>query len=151
LMFVGASAGSTGGGIKVIRVLIAAKVVLAEFERVYRPTVVRSVKLGQTVIDADMKRNTLVYILSVAVIFAMGTVALMLFEADHGIDITTAVTASAATLNNVGPGLAAVGATQNYAWFTPASKVVMCMLMALGRLELFAIIVLFTPRFWRVE
>ncbi|MHC4696487.1 MAG: TrkH family potassium uptake protein [Planctomycetota bacterium] len=151
LMFVGASAGSTGGGIKVVRILIAAKVILAEIEHVYRPNVVRSVKIGKATIDADLKRSTLVYILSIAVLFAVGTVALMLFEAHQGIDITTAATASAATLNNIGPGLAGVGATHNYAWFSASSKAVMCALMALGRLEMFAIIVLFSPRFWRVE
>lgn len=151
LMFIGASAGSTGGGIKVVRIIIAAKVLLAELEHVYRPKVVRSVKIGQTTIDADLKRSTLVYILSIAILFAIGTVALMLFESDQGIDITTAATASAATLNNIGPGLAKVGATHNYAWFGTPSKVVMCALMALGRLEMFAIIVLFSPRFWRSE
>ncbi len=149
LMFVGASAGSTGGGIKVVRVIIAAKVILAELEHYYRPTVVRTVKVGKHAIDPDLKRNTLVYLMGIALLFALGTIALMLFESSRGVDITTAASASAATLNNIGPGFGGVGATHNYAWFSGPSKIVMSMLMVLGRLEMFTILVLFTPRFWR--
>jgi len=149
LMFVGASAGSTGGGIKVVRVLIAFKVILAELEHMYRPKVVRTVKVGATVVDPELRLNTLVFVLGIAALFAGGTILLMVFDGHQGIDITTAASASAATLNNIGPGLARVGATQNYAWFSDASKVVMSALMVLGRLEMFTIIVLFTPRFWR--
>ncbi len=151
LMFVGASAGSTGGGIKVVRILIAAKVMLAELEHYYRPKVVRSVRVGNTAIDSSLRLNTFVYLIGIAVLFGIGTVLLMLLESSQGIDITTAATASAATLNNIGPGLARVGATQNYAWFTAPSKMLMCMFMVLGRLELFTILVLFTPRFWKGE
>lgn len=149
LMFVGASAGSTGGGIKVARIMIAAKVLLAEIEHVYRPKVVRPVKIGKTTIDPELKLNTVIYVLGIALLFAVGTVLLMLFESGKGVDITSAASASAATLNNIGPGLARVGATQNYAWFTAPSKIVMSVLMLLGRLEMFTILVLFTPRFWR--
>lgn len=149
LMFIGASAGSTGGGIKVIRLLIAAKVVVSELEHVYRPKVVRSVKVGKTPIDAELRLNTLIYILGILMLFAAGTIALMALEAHQNIDITTAATASAATLNNIGPGLARVGASQNYAWFGSASKLIMSVLMVVGRLEMYAIIVLLTPRFWQ--
>lgn len=149
LMFIGASAGSTGGGIKIIRILIAGKVIVSELEHVYRPKVVRSVKIGKTPIDAELRLNTLVYVLGILMLFAAGTVVLMALEAHQDIDITTAATASAATLNNIGPGLARVGATQNYAWFSPASKAIMSLLMVVGRLEMYAIIVLLTPRFWQ--
>ncbi len=151
LMFVGASAGSTGGGIKVVRVLIVAKILWAELEHVYRPNVVRPVRIGRTTIDSDVKRNTLVYLLGIALLFAAGTTSLMLLESGGDIDITTAATASAATLNNIGPGLARVGATHNYAWFSAPSKLVMSLLMLLGRLEMFTIAALFSPRFWREE
>ena len=151
LMFIGASAGSTGGGIKVVRIMTAVKVMLAELEHVYRPRVVRSVKIGKVVVDPILRLNTLVYLVAIAVLFALGTIALMLLESASGIDITTAATASVATLNNIGPGLARVGATQNYAWFSDPSKIVMCVLMVLGRLEMFTILVMFTPRFWRNE
>lgn len=151
LMFIGASAGSTGGGIKVMRIMIAAKVLLAEIEHVYRPKVVRPVKIGKAVIEPELKLNTLVYLLGIALLFVVGTVLIMLLETANGVDITTAASASAATLNNIGPGLAKVGATQNYAWFTAPSKLVMSILMLLGRLEMFTIIVLFTPRFWKTQ
>ncbi|UCC32793.1 MAG: TrkH family potassium uptake protein [Phycisphaerales bacterium] len=151
LMFIGASAGSTGGGIKVMRIMIAAKVLLAEIEHVYRPKVVRPVKIGKAVIEPELKLNTLVYVLGIALLFAVGTVLIMLLETANGVDITSAASAAAATLNNIGPGLARVGATQDYAWFTASSKLVMSILMLLGRLEMFTIIVLFTPRFWRTQ
>ncbi len=151
LMFIGASAGSTGGGIKVVRIMIAVKVVLAELEHVYRRKVVRSLKIGKSTIDPELKLNTLVYVVSIAVLFGVGTMALMVFESHQDIDITTAATASAATLNNIGPGLGKVGASQNYGWFSKPSKVVMSMLMVLGRLEVFTIMALFTPRFWLRE
>lgn len=149
LMFVGGSAGSTGGGIKVMRILIAAKVLLAEVEHAFRPKVVRPVKVGKMIIEPELKLSTMVYLLFIAFFFVLGTVALMVLES--GLDITTAATASAATLNNIGPGLARVGATQNYAWFSDSSKIVLCGLMLLGRLEMFTVIVLFSPRFWRSQ
>jgi trk system potassium uptake protein TrkH len=151
LMFIGASAGSTGGGIKVVRIMIAAKVMLAELEHMYRPNVVRSVKVGRSTVEPDLKINTLVYLCGILLLFMIGTVLLKMLEASNGIDMTTAATASAATLNNIGPGLARVGATQDYAWFTAPSKVVMSVLMLVGRLEMFTIVILFSPRFWRVE
>ena len=111
----------------------------------------RTVKVGRQTISAELKQNTLVYLVSVGILFALGTVGLMLLEVGNGVDITTAATASAATLNNIGPGLARVGATHNYAWFTPASKLLMSGLMVLGRLEMFTILVVLTPRFWRSQ
>lgn len=151
LMFVGASAGSTGGGIKIIRVLIAFKVMLAEVERIFRPNVVRTVKVGRQRVDPELRLGTMVYIMGILLLFALGTIALMIIEADQGIDVVTAVSASAATLNNVGPGLNLVGAVRNYGWFSEPSLVVMSLLMALGRLEMYAIVVMFVPRFWKSE
>ncbi len=151
LMFVGASAGSTGGGIKVIRCLIAFKVMLADVERVFRPNVVRTIKVGRTTIDPELRLSTVVYILGILALFLIGAVLLMLLEPAGQISFSTAATASAATLNNIGPGLELVGATEHYGWFSAPSKVVMCVLMLLGRLEVYAIFVLFVPRFWRGE
>jgi trk system potassium uptake protein TrkH len=151
LMFVGGCAGSTGGGIKVTRIMIGVKIMIAELEHAFRPSVVRTVRVGRSVIDADLKISTLAYLLGIVVLFALGTIVLMALEVDNGIDMTSAATASAATLNNIGPGLGKVGATQNYAWFSEASKAVMCVLMVLGRLEVLTVVVLFMPRFWRAE
>ena len=149
VMFVGGCAGSTGGGIKVIRVLIAFKVMVAELERVFRPNVVRPLKVGKATIGPELRLATLAYVFGLILLFGAGTGLLKLFEPNGTIDMTTAASASVATLCNIGPGLAKVGAVENYAWFTAPSKCVMIILMALGRLEVFAILVLFSPRFWR--
>lgn len=151
IMFIGASAGSTGGGIKVIRCLITAKVMLAEVERVFRPNVVRKIKVGKMTVDPELRQGTLVYVLGIFSLFLIGSVLLMLLEPAGNITFGTAATACVATLNNIGPGLELVGATQNYGWLSPASKVVLSVLMALGRLEVYAIFVLFVPRFWHGE
>ncbi|MCP4589496.1 MAG: TrkH family potassium uptake protein [bacterium] len=151
LMFVGASAGSTGGGVKVVRCLVAAKVLLTELERVFRPNVVRPVRLGKSTIEPEQRLAAVSYLLGIVVLFGIGTVLIKMFEADQSISLVTAATAAAATLNNIGPGLAEVSAVDNYAWFSTPSKIVMSLLMIIGRLEVFAIVVLFHPRFWREE
>ncbi len=154
LMLIGGCAGSTAGGIKVIRIWIAFRVMLAEIERVFRPQVVRTLKVGGGKIDAELKLGTLAYALGIVLLFATGSCAIMLLESVNPTSTcsyTTAATASIATLCTIGPGLDMVGATQNYGWFGAPSKYVMCMLMALGRLEVFAIIVLLTPRFWSTD
>ncbi len=153
-MFVGGSAGSTSGGLKVIRIWIAIKVMLAEIERVFRPQVVRPVRLGKSVIDDDLKLATVAYILGLVVLFNVGAVAVMLLEqwaGNNTCDFKTAAAASIACLLNIGPGLGLVGATENYEWLTPYSKITLTLLMALGRLEMFAILVLLLPRFWRAD
>lgn len=150
LMFVGGCAGSTGGGIKVIRIWIMLKILVAELERAFRPKVMRPVKVGDSAIDDDQKLSTLVFVMAAVLIFAVGSVSILLLENGHSdCDYVTASTASVATLCTIGPGLNRVGAIENYGWFTSASKSVMCLLMVIGRLEIFAIVVLLTPRFWR--
>ena len=155
LMFIGGSAGSTAGGIKVIRIWMAFKVMISEIEHVFRPQVVRTVRVGNTIIDNNLKLGTLAYVLGIILLFAVGSAAVMLLETtlnpSAGCEYKTAATASLATLCNVGPGFGAVGATANYGWMTSYTKMVLSLLMALGRLEVFAIIVLFTPRFWTTE
>lgn len=156
LMFVGGCAGSTGGGMKVIRHVLMFKILRQEIERSGRPTVVRPLRLGNYVItDPDLRRNVLVYFALIMTIFVLSWVFLVAFEPDNTwgqtiehklIDCASGV---AATLNNIGPGLGIVGATQQYTAFSPVSKTLFLWLMMLGRLELFSILVLFSPRFWR--
>ena len=150
LMFVGGCAGSTSGGIKVIRIWIVLKIVITEIERAFRPRVVRPVKIGATALEHDQKIGELAYVLGFVLIFAIGAVTILLLE-NGNCDFTTASTASVATLCTIGPGLGKVGAIANYGWFTPASKLVMSLLMVMGRLEVLAIVVLFSPRFWRAD
>ncbi len=149
LMFVGASAGSTGGGIKVIRFYIAFKVMIAEVERVFRPNVVRSVRVGHGIVDPELRLATMVYLLGIMGLFALGTAILVVCEPE--LDFVTLATASAATLHNIGPGFGLVGPTDNFGFFSAPSKLVMSVLMALGRLEVYAILVLFMSRFWHGE
>lgn len=151
LMFVGGCGGSTGGGIKVIRIVVAAKVMLAELERAFRPNVVRPVRVGSVNVDDQQRLGILVYVLGIIFLFGLGTMLLMLTESGRQIDGITAATAVVATLNNIGPGLARVGAVENYAWFSDVGKLIMCVFMAVGRLEVFAIVVIFMPRFWRTQ
>ena len=152
LMFVGGCAGSTSGGIKVIRVWVALTVLFSEVERVFRPGVVRPVRLGDATLDADLKLATVSYALGIVLIFVLGAGGLMLLEAlNPGSDcrFTSAATAVSACLFTTGPGLAQVGAVENYGWFSSVSKLVLCLVMVVGRLEVFAIAVLFSPSFWR--
>ena len=157
LMFVGGCAGSTASGFKVIRFWIVFKVLHREFERIFRPHIVRPVRIAGNALEDDLKLATLSYVLAYVMIFALGSVAIMLFEQAGGglgpngepCSYVTAATASLATLSNVGPGLELVGPSRAYGWFSTPSLMMMSLLMALGRLEIFAIIVLFMPRFWR--
>lgn len=148
LMFVGSSAGSTGGGIKVIRILICFKLLIAQIERVFRPAVVRPIRVGKASVDEEMQRSVLTYIITLLLLFVMGGVLIMLIEGPD-VHYLTAGTAAAATLNNIGPGLGLVGPVGNYGFFSDGSKLVMSALMALGRLEVYALLVLFLPSFWR--
>lgn len=149
LMFVGGCGGSTGGGIKVIRILGAIKILWVELERAFRPNVLRPVRIGMNSIEQSQRSSLLAYILGIIILFGIGSLLLMVTEASHGIDGPTALTASIASLNNIGPGLAKVGAVSNYNWFSDMGKVILCVLMAIGRLEVFAVLVVFSPHFWR--
>ena len=156
LMFVGGCAGSTGGGLKVIRHILFVKVLRLEVEQAYHPSVVRPLRLGgKPVDDPDLRKNILVYFALVLALFIFGWVFVITFEPDSTwgdqsqhklLDSATSVIA---TLNNIGPGLGTVGATCNYAHFSWWSKLLFLWLMMLGRLELFSILVLFVPGFWR--
>ncbi len=160
LMFVGGCAGSTGSGLKVIRLWIVVKVLHREFERIFRPQIVRPVRMGRegsVSLDEDVKLATLAFALTYTVVLAFGAVAIMLLEQSAGtvgpggaeVTFITAASASLSTLANIGPGIELVGPSSNFGWFSTPSLILMSLLMALGRLEMFAIIVLFMPRFWR--
>jgi trk/ktr system potassium uptake protein len=148
LMFVGGSAGSTGGGIKVMRLIILAKAARGHLERIYSPRTVRKQRVGHNVLDDTLITSTLVFFFLWIGIFVLGTFAVGLIEGP-GLGLVTNVTAVIATLNNIGPGLARVGAVENYAFFEPWTKLLLTFFMVLGRLELYTILVLFVPRFWR--
>lgn len=149
LAFVGGCGGSTSSGVKVIRVVIAFKSFLNEVERDYRPAVIRPLKIGNSVIDLPVRTAAIAVILSAIFLIGVGTVVLLLVESDPRMNFTTAASASLANLLNIGPGLGAVGAAFNYGWMSEASLATLMPLMVLGRLEIFAVVALFTRRFWR--
>ncbi len=147
--FIGGSAGSTTGGIKVARVIAAAKILLHELEAYARPGVVRTVRLGQRVLDADERLAVMATILLFIGALAVGTLALMLIgAADRPVDLTTAFSASLANLCTAGPGFGGVGPDQNYLWLPDASKLTLCGLMLIGRLEILPILTMLHRRFW---
>jgi len=156
LMFVGACAGSTGGGMKVIRHVLFLKILRLEIEQAFHPTVVRPLRLsGNTVDDPDLRKNILVYFSLILLIFVLSWIFIVAVEPDSTWGVTPehklidSASGVAATLNNIGPGLGTIGATKNYGHFSTASKILFIWLMMVGRLEMFAILVLFIPGFWR--
>ncbi len=155
LMFIGGSAGSTAGGVKVIRTIIMLKVFADAIERSYRPNVVRPVKVGGVPVDEGARRAVVTFLLMWGCILMCSSFFLVIVEpsVDQGgrMDAATSLVAPLVTLGNVGPGLYEVGAVKHFGWFTAPSKYLMCLLMVLGRLELFALLALFSPRFWRAN
>lgn len=145
LACMGACAGSTSGGIKVVRVLIVAKAALVGVRHFVRPRAIHAVRMdGQTLPEGIVASVTGYFALWIFV-FLGGTV----FIASYGYSIVTAATATIATLNNVGPGLAQVGPALNFAELPVLVKIVLTVYMILGRLEFYAVVALFVPGFWR--
>lgn len=156
LMFVGGCAGSTGGGLKVIRYVLLVKILGLEIEHAYQPRVVRLLKIGgKPLDDQNLRHSIVVYFTLIATLFAFGFLFVILFEPnttwgiDSGNKLIDSASAVASTLNNIGPGLGTVGATQNYASFSPLTKSLFIWLMMLGRLEVFPVLILLAPGFWR--
>ena len=145
LMFCGACAGSTGGGLKVSRFVIAAKSLGAYVGSFLHPRAVRKIKFEDKDVEPETLRAVLVYFIAVVFIFA---VSLLLVSLDN-FDQTTNFTAVAATFNNIGPGLNAVGPTCNFAGFSAFSKCVMIFDMLAGRLEIFPLLMLLYPPLWK--
>ncbi|MDD3095368.1 MAG: potassium transporter TrkG [Candidatus Neomarinimicrobiota bacterium] len=139
LMFAGGCSGSTGGGMKQIRLMIGMKFIGKEIKKATYPNAKFTLKLGSEKVSDDMLKNVIAFILLFVMIFALGT----LFLTFRGYDIVTAFSASVATLSNIGPGLSRVGAVENYAFFDNISKVVLSFFMLLGRLELYSVLILF--------
>ena len=145
VMFIGACAGSTGGGMKVSRWILWFKQVKSELSHFIHPRSVKKIRLEGKAVDQDMIRTSNVYLMAYILVFA---VSLFIISFD-GFDLETSFTAIAATQNNIGPGLGAVGAAGNYAGFSILSKFVMIFDMIAGRLEVIPMLILFAPSTWR--
>ncbi|CDE47100.1 cation transport protein [Clostridium sp. CAG:411] len=145
LMFVGACAGSTGGGIKVSRFLIMFKTVVKELRSYIHPKSIQKIKMDDKPVPHEVVRSVNVYGITFITIFAASIFLLSL----DGKDLITNFTAVATTLNNIGPGLNLVGPTRNFDLFSPFAKFVLMFDMLAGRLELFPLLILFHPTIWK--
>lgn len=145
LMFVGGCAGSTSGGMKVIRIYLLIKFVFSEFTRLLHPHAVVSVRIGKSVISREVLTNITGFSVLFMLIYAAGVLVMTML----GLDMLSALGAVAASLGNIGPGLGSVGPTDNYAHIPVFGKWLLSFLMLAGRLELFTVIILLSPSFWK--
>ncbi len=145
IMFIGACAGSTGGGIKVSRILILFKTIKQEMSYFIHPRSVKVIKMDNKAVEKDTVRGVSTFLTTYVVIFG---VSILLLTFDN-LDMITNFTAVAATFNNIGPGFELVGPTRNFSIFSPMAKYVLMFDMLAGRLELYPILMLFTPSVWR--
>jgi len=145
LFFTGGCAGSTGGGIKMIRILIIVKNIGNEIRQAVHPQAVIPLRVGEKVIDQSILRTVLGFFVMYLIIFLTGTVAMTFF----GFDFLSATGASIASLGNIGPAWGDFGPVENYAAVPFAGKWILSFLMMIGRLELFTVIILFSVYFWR--
>ena len=146
LMLIGACAGSTGGGIKVSRLIILLKSARCEVSRMMHPRSVNRVKLEGKTIDDEVLHNTLIFFVMYMLIVAVSTLLVASFDE---CDFTTNLTAVIACMGNIGPGLGKVGPMGNFSEFSALSKIVLTLDMLIGRLEIFPIIMVFTPETWK--
>ncbi len=145
LMFIGACAGSTGGGFKVSRVVILLKAVKKELGSLIHPRSVKVLKLDGKPIEHNVLRSINTFLCAYIVIF---TFSVLIVSLDN-FDFATNFTAVAATFNNIGPGLAGAGPLQNFSKFSALSKYVMMFDMLAGRLEVFPLLLIFAPSTWK--
>ena len=144
LMLIGACAGSTGGGIKISRVLILIKRAGEELHKFIFPNSVTKIRLEKKILDREVIHTTSAFLIVYVFIFAVSTLLVSI----EGNDLETCFTAVAATFNNIGPGLSIVGPTRNFGFFSDFTKYVLIFDMLAGRLELFPMLILFSPRTW---
>jgi Trk-type K+ transport system membrane component len=145
LMFVGGSAGSTGGGIKVVRHMLLLKNSLLELKRLLHPQAVIPVRMNGRPVSQEIIFKVLAFFLMYIIVFAAGVFALSIC----GLDFETSVGASISSIGNIGPGIGKVGPAYNFTVIPDPGKWVLMILMILGRLEFFTVLILFSPAFWK--
>jgi len=145
LMFIGGMSGSTGGGIKVIRIHLLFKNAYLELKRLIHPNAVIPVRYSGHAVAPQIVTNILAFVIFFIIIFLLSVLILSLW----GLDFETSIGAVAASIGNIGPGIGGVGPAENFAFIPDGGKFFLTFLMLLGRLELFTVIILFTPQFWR--
>ncbi len=144
-MFVGASAGSTGGGMKCLRIMLGFKYCYKELFSMIHPRAVSHIKIGGKTVPEDVVRSVLGFLALYMALFAISTVLL----AGTGVDFVTALGAVAATIGNIGPGFGMVGPVENFAQIPYWGKWLLSWCMLLGRLEIYTLIIIVVPEFWR--
>ncbi len=144
MMFIGGSAGSTAGGVKIIRHLILLKNMVLEFKRILHPSAVIPVRFNKMAVNQEVTFNVLAFIMTYILIFVIGSVIMSAM----GLDFLTAIGAVATSIGNIGPGIGNVGPVDNFANIPLYGKWFLCFLMIIGRLELFTVLIIFTPYFW---
>ncbi|WP_202318747.1 TrkH family potassium uptake protein [Archaeoglobus neptunius] len=145
LMFIGGSSGSTGGGIKVVRIYLLIKYSLQQILRAAEPRTVRAVKFEGKGVKKELLADVAAFFILYIFMFTISSILISL----SGYDIVTSISACAATLGNVGPGMGLAGAMENYAAFPHHAKILLSLNMWVGRLEIFTVLSLFIPSFWR--
>jgi trk system potassium uptake protein TrkH len=145
LFFVGGMAGSTGGGIKVVRQVLLFKNSYREIRQLIHPQAVIPLRLSGQVVSPDIMRNVLSFIVLYLGLVTFGTLAMSAF----GLDLMSAIGASISSIGNVGPAFGTLGPTENYAHIPAAGKWFLSLLMMAGRLEVFTVLILFAPSYWR--
>ena len=144
IMFVGGCAGSTGGGSKVSRIVILFKSLKREIQKLLHPNSVAPIKMEGEVVDGTVVKGVNVYFAFVMILLFAGTL-LVSFD---GLDFTSTFTGVVACINNIGPGLSLVGPMGNFDCFSYFSKIILSILMLIGRLEVYPILILFLPKTW---
>ncbi len=145
LTFAGAMAGSTGGGIKTVRIVLIFKAIKREIDKILHPKRIKSVKMDGKVVNEEIINGVFLFLGGYIII----TLIAIFIVALDGFDVVTTSTAVITTISNVGPGLGAVGPTGNFAAFSPLSKMILSFCMLTGRLEIYPMIILFSPSIWR--
>ena len=145
LMFIGGMGGSTGGGMKVMRIFILFKHARMELRQIIHPRAIFPVRLGNKVISDEVVKNVVAFFLLYLIFFFLGAVVMTFFN----LDLVSAIAASAACINNIGPGLGVVGPANNYHVIPVLGKWILCGLMLIGRLEVYTVLVLVSKFFWK--
>ena len=147
LLFLGACAGSTSGGIKLIRHLVFFKNSYLEFKRIIHPSAIVPLRVNRDVVPGKIITHVFNFLLLYLLLFVLGSVILAMM----GLDFMTSIGAMATCIGNVGPGIGSVGPVDNFAWLPSHIKLFLSFVMIVGRLEIFTVLVLFTPYFWRLN
>jgi len=145
MMFVGACAGSTGGGMKIVRVMVVCKMIAREAKLFMRPSAAIQIRLGKKPVEQDVVMHISAFVALFILVFGVCSLAMTFYTPN----LETAATAVIASLGNIGPGLNAVGASQNYAAIPAAGQAILVACMLLGRLELYTVLIFFSPGFWK--